>query len=101
MSDDPHPCMKVTSFIRKILADVASATKIQGQNVPTNISDDENNSSILILGAENIAAKILKNNRTIFSDDLRPYPLVRCKTTNRLRMAIGESRLQINRFSLN
>lgn len=100
MSDDPHPC-KVKRFIRKFLTITASAVHLQEQNVSQIISDDIKYSSILILGAENIAAFTLNQNKITISDDLRPYLVVPVKKVQRLRTAIGGRILQTNRFSLN
>ena len=99
MSDDPHPC-KVPSFIRKFLTMTAFAVQLQEQNVSQIISDDENDSSILILGAENIAAFTLNQNKITFSDDLRPYLTVLKNKAQRLRTAVGGRILQTNRASL-
>ena len=99
MSDDPHPC-KVTSFIRKISTLTASAVQLQEQNVSQIISDDIKYSSILILGAENIAAFTLNQNKITISDDLRPYLIVPNNRAQRLRTAIGGRILQTNRVSL-
>lgn len=99
MSDDPHPCMKVTSHIRNFMTMTAAAV-IQEQNVPQIISDDECNSSNLILCAENIAASNL-NHKKHFSDDLRPYLLAPVHSGHGLRITIGKARFFARRFSFN
>ena len=99
MSDDPHPCMKVTSHIRNFMTMTAAAV-IQEQNVPQIISDDECNSSNLVLCAENIAASNL-NHKKHFSDDLRPYLLAPENSGRRLRLTVGKARFSAHGFSLN
>ena len=86
MSDDPHPCMKVTSHIRNLIKMPATAVHIREQNVPQNISDEQCNSSIL--GVVNIAVSTLNQNKIIFSDDLRPFLVVPIKKAQRLSTAV-------------
>ena len=99
MSDDPHPCMKVTSHIRKFFTMTAAAVKIQEQIVPQISSDDDCNSSSLILSAVNIAAKNLNHNQKPFFDDLRPYLLVPENSVQRLRSVIVKYGCFARRFS--
>lgn len=103
MSDDPHPCKVTRHYTFKVnyLLLTAVAAQLQEQNVPPITSDEDKHSSILIMGAENIADFTLNQNKSIFSDDLGPYPLAQINKAQRLRTASGAARLQINRFSLN
>ena len=100
MSDDPHPCMKVTSHVRKFLTMTAAAVKIQERDVPQ-ISSDDIGSSILVLNAENIAATYLSHNKKFFPDDLRPYLLVPEHSGQCLCASIGKVRFFDRRFSFN
>lgn len=98
MSDDPHPCMKVTSHIRNFIKMSAAAVHIQEQKVPQIISDEPKSSSYS--GAINIAVLTLNQNKIIFSDDLRPFAVAPSKKVQRLRTAVWSRRLQNRRFSL-
>ncbi len=100
MSDDPHPCMKVTSHIRNFLTMTAAAVEIQERNVPHITSDDEVYSSNLILCAENIAALNLNQIRTVFFNGLSPYLLVPQKSAQGLRTPAEKTRFLARRFSL-
>ncbi|MBQ7633205.1 MAG: hypothetical protein IJS88_03740 [Alphaproteobacteria bacterium] len=100
MSDDPHPCMKVTSHIRNLIKMSATAVHIQEQNVSLIFSDD-NNSSNLILNAENIAAKNLNHNQKLSFDDLRPYLLAPKNSVQHLRLVINKYGVCTRRFSNN
>lgn len=95
MSDDPHPCMKVTSHIRNFLTMTVAAVEIQEQNVPQITSDDESYSSILILSAEDITALNLNHKKI---NDLRPYLVAPKKSAQRLRVSNGESNVFARRF---
>ena len=98
MSDDPHPCMKVTSHIRNFYKMSATAVHIQEQNVLQFSSDDESNSSSLILNAENIAAKNLNHKDKSFSDDLRPYLLVPNGSRQASCINVGKAEFIARRF---
>ena len=98
MSDDPHPCMKVTSHIRNFLTMTVAAVRLQEQRVPQITSDDESYSSILILCAENIAAKNLNHKNQNFSDDLRPYLLVPNGSGQVSHINIGKAGFIARRF---
>lgn len=99
MSDDPHPCMKVTSHIRNFIKMSAAAVHIQEQNVPQITVEDEESSSNLILCAENIAASNLNHIKKFFSDDLRPYLSVSEHSAQRL--PVGKYGFFARRFSCN
>lgn len=98
MSDDPHPCMKVTSHIRNFIKVSAAAVHIQEQKVPQIISDEHCGSSVL--NTVNIAVFTLNQNKIIFSDDLRPFLVAPAKKVQRMRTAVWKQRLQNRRFSL-
>ena len=76
MSDDPHPCKVskhkcISSFIVNTLLLSAVAAYSQEQKVPQSTSDDKNTSTLTI-GAENIAALTLEQDKTTFYNCLAP-----------------------------
>jgi len=99
MSDDPHPCMKVTSHIRKFIKMSAAAVHIREQNVPQTTSDEICFSSNS--GTVNIAVLTLNQNKIIFSDDLRPFLVAPVNKAQRLHTSVWNQRLHGRRFSFN
>ena len=78
MSDDPHPCMKNIHYylcrlvLKTLLLTATTAAFAQGQKVPQHNSDVRSDRLTLTLGAENISALTINQDKTVFYNDLRP-----------------------------
>ena len=89
MSDDPHPCTQETKnfdicklILKTLLLTATTAAFAQEQQVPQINSDARQDKLTLTIGAENIAALTLKQNKTVFYDDLRPNITARAESSN-------------------
>ena len=76
MSDDPHPCMKNIHYylcrfvLKTLLLTATTAAFAQGQKVPQHNSDVRSDRLTLTLGAENISALTINQDKTVFYNDL-------------------------------
>lgn len=89
MSDDPHPCTQETKnfdicklILKTLLLTATTVAFAQEQQVPQINSDARQDKLTLTIGAENIAALTLKQNKTVFYDDLRPNITARAESSN-------------------
>ena len=89
MSDDPHPCTQETKnfnicklILKTLLLTATTAAFAQEQQVPQINSDVRQDKLTLTIGAENIAALTLKQDKTVFYDDLRPNLTARAENTH-------------------
>ncbi len=89
MSDDPHPCTQETKnfdicklILKTLLLTATTAAFAQEQKVPQTYSDVRPDKLTLTLGAENIAALTLKQDKTVFYNDLRPNLTARVQNTH-------------------
>ena len=79
MSDDPHPCSRETKnfyacklILKTLLLTATTAAFAQEQKVPQNYEDVRSDRLTLNIGAENISALTLQEDKTVFYNDLRP-----------------------------
>lgn len=89
MSDDPHPCKQESKnfdvcklILKTLILTATTAAFAQEQKVPQTYSDVRPDKLTLTLGAENIAALTLKQDKTVFYNDLRPNLTARVQNTH-------------------
>lgn len=79
MSDDPHPCRRETKnfnvcklIFKTLLLTATTAAFAQEQKPVQDFTDIRSDRLTLDIGAENIAALTLQEDKTVFYNDLRP-----------------------------
>ncbi len=89
MSDDPHPCKQKTKhfdvcklILKTLLLTATTAAYAQGQKIPQTNSEVHKDQLTLTLGAENISALTLQEEKTVFYNDLRPNVTARAQNSN-------------------
>lgn len=86
MSDDPHPCTQETKnfylcklVLKTLLLTATTAAFAQEQNVPQHNFDVRSDKLTLTLGAENISALTVEQDKTVFYNNLRPNKTTRAE----------------------
>lgn len=86
MSDDPHPCTQETKnfylcklVLKTLLLTATTAAFAQEQNVPQHNFDVRSDKLTLTLGAENISALTVEQDKTVFYNNLRPNKTARAE----------------------
>jgi len=88
MSDDPHPCMKNIHFnlcrfvLKTLLFTATTAAYAQEQNVGRPNIDTRQDRLTLTIGAENVSALTLNQDKTVFYNDLRPNITARAQNAH-------------------